>query len=494
MAAACSKRREDVNCDSCGRQGHTSKVWLTSYEEKNLAPKKRDKTPGPAIRVTKEATQEPCMTEDEDEGDADLVHLVRAAAGGSRSTLVLWATLRQGPVNATIRCTPDTGAKRTVVAADMVRRLGLTTTASSARLYTAKAGERMECSQQASFYMRGRTEDGRPGPQVLVEALVSRDLTDEVLVSWHDLMHLSILSSTFPAVDSAQVRRVESADGLREELLGDFPDVRSDFLSRDMRVKGEPMRICLKEGVSFSPFRVTRCRQVPLHMKDEADALLADLEQKGVLGRLECDETTDNLFRGNFVPKPGGKGVRLVTDYTPINLYIERPVHPFPSPDIVFQSVGKDSKWFAKLDALHSNYQIRLAPESQKLTAFLLPQGRFYYRVAPMGLNPSGDWWFRKSDEAIAGLPGVLKLVDDILVHAPSLVELRGQIRGVLQPPGPFRRPQCDGRWHQARRGEAGGYQRVPHTRTTNTNCGVFWVLLISWEISSPIWRRGRCR
>ncbi len=35
MAAECSKHREDVNCDSCGRQGRTSKVCLTSYEEKN---------------------------------------------------------------------------------------------------------------------------------------------------------------------------------------------------------------------------------------------------------------------------------------------------------------------------------------------------------------------------------------------------------------------------------------------------------------------------
>ena len=78
-------------------------------------------------------------------------------------------------------------------------------------------------------------------------------------------------------------------------------------------------------------------------------------------------------------------------------------------------------------------HQIPLAPECQKLTAFLLPQGRFYYKVAPMGLNPNGDWWCRKSDEAVADLPGVLKLVDNILVHAQSLVELRGRIRHVLQ-------------------------------------------------------------
>ncbi len=271
---------------------------------------------------------------------------MRPAGGGHRSTPVLLAMIKQGTLRGVeVKCTLDTGATRTVVAADMVRRLGLATTASSARLYTAKAGERMECGRQASFHMRTRTADGRPGPLITVEALDSKDLTYEVLVSWHDLIRLGVLSSTFPAVDVAQVRKVESVDGLREELMGDFPDVPSDFLSKDMGVKGDPMSIRFKEGVSFSPFRVTRCRhQVPLHMKDKADALLADLEMKGVLRLLECDETTENLFRGHIVPKPGGKGVRLVTDYTPINPYIERLVHPFPSPDIVFQSKGKDSK------------------------------------------------------------------------------------------------------------------------------------------------------
>ncbi len=97
LAAECSKRREDVNCDSCGRQGHTSKVCLTSYEEKkSSSPKKRDKTPGLSVWVTKEASQEPWMTEDESEGEADLVHLVQAATGGHHSTPVLRAMIKQG--------------------------------------------------------------------------------------------------------------------------------------------------------------------------------------------------------------------------------------------------------------------------------------------------------------------------------------------------------------------------------------------------------------
>ncbi|TRY75148.1 hypothetical protein TCAL_09953, partial [Tigriopus californicus] len=45
---------------------------------------------------------------------------------------------------------------------------------------------------------------------------------------------------------------------------------------------------------------------------------------------------------------------------------------------------------------------------------------RFHYNRAPMGLNASSDKRCHRSDVAIKGLPGVLKLVDDILVQAPT--------------------------------------------------------------------------
>ncbi len=121
-----------------------------------------------------------------------------------------------------------------------------------------------------------------------------------------------------------------------------------------------------------------------------------------------------------------------MTDYAPINPYIECPVHPFPWPNIVFQSIDSDNKWFAKLDARHWYFQLPLDKDSQLLTTFLLPQGKFYYKAAPMGLSPSGDWWCQRSDKVLAGLPGVLKLVDDILEQAPTKEELLQRIRQVL--------------------------------------------------------------
>ena len=92
-------------------------------------PKKRDKTHGSFVRVRKEASREPWMKEDEDKGDADHVHLVRAA-DKSHSTPVLRAMIKQGTIRGMeIKCTPDTGATRTVVAADVFRRLWLPTPA-----------------------------------------------------------------------------------------------------------------------------------------------------------------------------------------------------------------------------------------------------------------------------------------------------------------------------------------------------------------------------
>ncbi len=191
---------------------------------------------------------------------------------------------------------------------------------------------------------------------------------------------------------SAQGHHFRAPEQIQAQLFANFPDVLPDQLSNKMRVKGDPIKICFKEGISPKPIKIFTTRPVPLHMKVATDQLIEDLLQKGVIDRLPPNTVTKDLFRGHFVEKPGG-GVRLITDYTPANPYIERPVHPFPAPDITVQSVAADANWFATMDALHSYLQIPLDKSNQALTAFLLPQGRFYYKVAPMGLTPSGDWW-----------------------------------------------------------------------------------------------------
>ena len=48
-----------------------------------------------------------------------------------------------------------------------------------------------------------------------------------------------------------------------------------------------------------------------------------------------------------------------------------------------------------------------------------------------MGLSSSSDEWCRHSDRAIEGLPWARKIVDDILIWAPTLEELGNRLRRV---------------------------------------------------------------
>ena len=107
-------------------------------------------------------------------------------------------------------------------------------------------------------------------------------------------------------------------------------------------------------------------------------------------------------------------------------------MHPFPATRDIIQSVPKGQKVFAKLDAVHGYFQLALDEESSFLTTFLLPQGKFRYLRAPMGLNASSDEWCCHSDKIIMGLPWARKIVDDTLIWAEDMGTLDQRIRTVL--------------------------------------------------------------
>ena len=110
----------------------------------------------------------------------------------------------------------------------------------------------------------------------------------------------------------------------------------------------------------------------------------------------------------------------------------KRQVHPFPSTRDIIQSIPHGCKWFAKLDAVHGYFQLALDEESSFITTFLLPQGKFRYLRAPMGLNASSDEWCCHSDRIITGLPWTKKIVDDTLIWAEDLATLKSRIQTVL--------------------------------------------------------------
>ena len=147
------------------------------------------------------------------------------------------------------------------------------------------------------------------------------------------------------------------------------------------------MKIYLKDN--SAPYRVSAPCPIPLRFQKPANAEIAKYIASGIIS--PCDAPTEWCSPAFFVPKGDGKRVHLVTDYTKLNRFVVRPVHPFPSVTDIIQSIPASAACFAKLDATHGYFQIPLDEEASKLTTFILPSGRFRYLRAPMGLSSSSD-------------------------------------------------------------------------------------------------------
>ena len=193
---------------------------------------------------------------------------------------------------------------------------------------------------------------------------------------------------------------------------------------------GDPLIIRLKPNAEL-PKKVLTTRPIPIHMKRAADDFVQKAIDIRIIVPVSSSEISSTISRGFFVPKSDGS-VRLVVDLSAINAVVERPVHPFTAASDIIKLIEPDSRLFAHFDALHGYHQLLLDEESSKLTTFLLPSGCYRYLRAPMGLSASSDHWCYRSDQVVQGLPGVLKLVDDILVQAPTADELAKRIFGLL--------------------------------------------------------------
>ncbi len=171
---------------------------------------------------------------------------------------------------------------------------------------------------------------------------------------------------------------------------------------------GDPRHRKGRPELDIGPKRCYAPRQVPLHRRPATRTVEAELIKKGVI--IPQIEPTDWQSPAFYVGK-GTTGVRLVTDYTYLNKFVKRPVHPFPSAKEIKQSIMPESKFFAKLDCVNGYFQMAIDEESSLKTTFLLPTGRYRYLRGPMGLAPTSDEWNRKSNEMIAGCPWAAKIV-----------------------------------------------------------------------------------
>ena len=106
-------------------------------------------------------------------------------------------------------------------------------------------------------------------------------------------------------------------------------------------------------------------------------------------------------------------------DYTHLNKNVLRERHTLPA---VGETLAKlaVAKVFSKLDANSGFWQISLTKQCQKLTIFISPQGRFWFKRLPFGISSAPEFLQREMSNILQNLDGVICHMDDVLIFGSN--------------------------------------------------------------------------
>ena len=182
---------------------------------------------------------------------------------------------------------------------------------------------------------------------------------------------------------------------LWDNELRAFPDYQVHFELKD-------------NAVPFS----SRGYPVPYSQRDLFKTELDRLTQIGVLEPCERSE----WCAGTFIIGKAKGGVRWLTDFRGLNLWLKRRTYPIPKINEIFERIrGYDHA--TKLDVSMQFYTFELDDFSKPLTTFATPFGLYRYRRCPQGVTIAPEFAQEVMDAICRDLPTTFCYFDDTIVY-----------------------------------------------------------------------------
>ena len=133
-------------------------------------------------------------------------------------------------------------------------------------------------------------------------------------------------------------------------------------------------------------------------------------------------------------PKKHSQNICMCVDLSHLNRFVIRERYQSLTPaQAVADIATSDAKVFTVLDALKGYHQCPLDADSQELTTFITPFGRYKYLRAPYGISSISEHYNRRMTEAFSGLSGFRRIVDDFVIYDNNLTDHVKHVEQFLQ-------------------------------------------------------------
>ena len=157
------------------------------------------------------------------------------------------------------------------------------------------------------------------------------------------------------------------------------------------------------------------------------------LQSLGIIEDVPENVPTTWVTNPVIAPKPNNPDdIRYCTNMRPPNKAIKRPITEVPSvEDIVVKLNG--STVFSKLDMSKGYHQIELEEELHHVTTSYGVNGKKRYTRLNYGTMSSQDIFDNIMTKTTGDIPGVLHILDDILVHGKTQSEHNAALLALLR-------------------------------------------------------------
>ena len=203
------------------------------------------------------------------------------------------------------------------------------------------------------------------------------------------------------------VKPINSVDDLQERYPNQFDRIGN--------LSGK-VTLHLKEGAT--PF-IDPLRKYSIHLKPKLKVELDTMEEQGVITRVtEHSDWCSSL--ATSIKRDGS--LRICLDPKKRNTSLKRCPHKMQTIEEISYKFNQ-ALYFSKLDAKSGYWGCELDEDSQPLTTFRTPFGRYMFKKLPFGLNVSQDVFQQKIDQILENCPGTVGIADDIACYGKTAEE-----------------------------------------------------------------------